>query len=454
MNFKSNIMKLDKNLIEKIINRPTLTELKDTNEKTSSDFESLPTSKTNRRIELPKNFDGRNTWKDFLSPVKNQGRCGSCWAFASTSCLADRFNIKSIGKLNINLSPARLIMCDFIGGELNMGHPEVSTDRIDEMNINALNKGSCQGNSLYDAWRYLYIIGTCTDECIPYDKVLGTQMKYNKLSDFKKKSDIPLCLNVTGPGGEMCANWKLDYYSGQEYGDPQRFYRAFHIYSIYPDEYYIRHDIFCWGPVTSGIVIYEDFYIFDPKTEIYKWNGYGEPVGGHAIEIVGWGEEKNTKYWIIKNSWGKDWGRNGYFYMERGTNNCKIEENVITGIPDFFYDPKLELPNPDQIIWVEDDENKKFRDRLSYDLTIKAGGIDPLTGFSRRAIATKQWLKNIPPINNALLPDYNTFIAGLIDIKKQKQNSKSKNTDIYIITLLLVEILILFFFIFKLFRKR
>ena len=449
MNFRSNIMKLDKNLIEKIESRPTLTQLKNTNEITEKNFNSLPPSKSQRNIFIPDNFDGREVWKDFLTPVRNQGKCGSCWAFASTSCLADRFNIQSIGKINVFLSPARLILCDFRGEELNIKHPEVSEQEVDIMNFDALKYGACQGNTLYDAWRYLYIIGTCTDECIPYDKILGNEIKYNKFSSFTKNSQLPLCLNITGPMGDMCSDWKLNFYNGQEYGTPQRFYRAYHIYSVSGtesqggSEYYIRHDIFSWGPVTTGITIYPDFYIFDPKKDIYKWNGYGEEeVGGHAVEIVGWGEEKGVKYWIIKNSWGDQWGRNGYFYMERGTNNCKIEENVISAMPDFFYDPKKNLSNPDEILWVEDSDNKKFRDRLSYDLTIMAGGIDPLTGYTRRVIRTKQWIKNNPPFDNTLLPDYNVFIAG--NIVSEKNNKK--NNFFYFKLLVVVIIFLLTFY--------
>ena len=63
----------------------------------------------------------------------------------------------------------------------------------------------------------------------------------------------------------------------------------------------------------------------------------GEVVGGHALEIVGWGVDNGKKYWWIKNSWGEQWGLGGYFRMIRGTNNCHIEENVMAGVPDFFY---------------------------------------------------------------------------------------------------------------------
>jgi len=41
--------------------------------------------------------------------------------------------------------------------------------------------------------------------------------------------------------------------------------------------------------------------------------------------LIGWGEENNEKYWVLKNTWGKDWGENGYFRMRRGTDESHIE---------------------------------------------------------------------------------------------------------------------------------
>lgn len=42
----------------------------------------------------------------------------------------------------------------------------------------------------------------------------------------------------------------------------------------------------------------------------------------HAVLAVGYGVEYGTPYWLIKNSWGKDWGTDGYFKMELGKNMC------------------------------------------------------------------------------------------------------------------------------------
>jgi len=74
------------------------------------------------------------------------------------------------------------------------------------------------------------------------------------------------------------------------------------------------------------------------KSGIYQWS-HGGLLGGHAIEIVGWGTESNVPYWIVKNSWNEDWGEKGFFRIVRGTDivrkvrNGGMDSQVLNGGP-------------------------------------------------------------------------------------------------------------------------
>ena len=84
------------------------------------------------------------------------------------------------------------------------------------------------------------------------------------------------------------------------------------------------------GPVEAAFTVFEDFEVY--KSGIYQ-HVTGETLGGHAVKIVGYGEENGTPYWKIANSWNESWGENGYFRIIRGKNHCDIEEEVYAGLP-------------------------------------------------------------------------------------------------------------------------
>jgi len=64
------------------------------------------------------------------------------------------------------------------------------------------------------------------------------------------------------------------------------------------------------GAVEVGFYVYEDFMNY--KSGIYT-HQEGQVLGGHAVKIVGWGEQGTQFYWIVQNSWGSSWGENGFF---------------------------------------------------------------------------------------------------------------------------------------------
>ena len=57
------------------------------------------------------------------------------------------------------------------------------------------------------------------------------------------------------------------------------------------------------------------------------------PVGRHAVRVIGWGEEGGTPYWLVANSWSREFGENGYFRIRRGTNEAGIESKAGAGLP-------------------------------------------------------------------------------------------------------------------------
>ncbi len=459
--------KLSASLQSQIQARPTKTLLIDSTSKTKSDYKKTGQiwnfEEPDPKLRAPASFDGRITWKGSLGKVENQGGCGSCWAFASTTMLAQRFNIQSRGLLNINLSQTKLILCDWGGKELQVNHPELPQFAFTLVNdaTSALGNTACYGNSLLDACRYLYEIGTCIEECIPYNETLNIDVgDFQKIGAFSRDSpsgtQLPLCTAVAGPMGDMCIGSHIDVNTGEEVGVPERFYRAYHFYRLYGipgseqgekggDDQIVR-EIWRWGPVATGMQVYPDFYTFNATKDIYKWNGKGPQVGGHAVVIVGWGEEKGIKYWIIRNSWGEEWGDKGYFRMVRGVNDCQLESNVICMMPDFFYPtgfnskdfrssqgPDKKPSNKTDILipsGVIKDPSKTInyatsfaqnRNIISDNILGSAGGIDPITGYTRRVMVTMPWINFQRPLFLEDLPKWSRFIAGIDSGPEQRK---------------------------------
>lgn len=432
-----------------IARNPTLTILRDANLEIEKKFATIPRLKDHINIEIPNFFDGRIVWKNFLTPVKNQGVCGSCWAFAGVSCLSNRFNIQSLGKINVDLSPTKLILCNFMGKEWEIKPPDTNPESLIGVNTLNLTASACTGNTLFDTWRYLYITGTSPEDCIPYNKKMTGEYSYNSLSDFSRDDFLPLCTNVSGPLGDMCYEVSFDNITGDEYGRPRRYFRCTYFYSIENDEISIMKEIYKWGPVSTGMIVYSDFYTYDSKNTIYDWDGVSVKTGGHAVEIVGWGEEKGVKYWIVKNSWGESWGKNGYFYIVRGKNLCDIENNVVVGIPDFFYPINYNINIPLDFAGIQTEKFKDFRSFISNKTSITAGGIDSESGYTRRVIIKKPWLDLSPPIRISELPNWETFIAGKISVaeihplRKTNMINKAIRILLYLIGILLIFIFVL-----------
>lgn len=69
-------------------------------------------------------------------------------------------------------------------------------------------------------------------------------------------------------------------------------------YSVKRDESHIMQELFDNGPVEAAFTVYEDFVNY--KSGVYQ-HVSGKALGGHAIRILGWGVENETKYWLVAN---------------------------------------------------------------------------------------------------------------------------------------------------------
>ena len=98
-------------------------------------------------------------------------------------------------------------------------------------------------------------------------------------------------------------------------GEPDEFKCVRGSHKVYETEEDIKAEILMNGPLTTFFLAYTDLLHY--KSGVYH-HVDGEFGGGHAVKIVGWGETKREKYWIIANSWGPEWGLDGYYWHRIG----------------------------------------------------------------------------------------------------------------------------------------
>uniref|UniRef100_A0A914BZG9 Uncharacterized protein n=1 Tax=Acrobeloides nanus TaxID=290746 RepID=A0A914BZG9_9BILA len=215
-------------------------------------------SSTNTSVVLPKNFD----WRDskIVTPVKDQGQCGSCWAFATIAVVEAQI-VKKTGQYQ-NLSEQELVDC-------------------------ALNLG-CNGGAPSLALTYIELNGIANETTYPYE-AKDQKCQANIKGDNRGHIDTWACIDLDE---DSAAYWLTKI-------GPI-------VYDIWvPDALYSYKSGVLWPSELDCLVGITKF-------------------AAHAVTIVGFGEENGVPYWLIKNSWGSDWGDNGYFKIHRGDKACAI----------------------------------------------------------------------------------------------------------------------------------
>ncbi|GKT28784.1 peptidase C1A, partial [Aduncisulcus paluster] len=242
--------------------------------RTSTERPALPVKRHFMSADaLPESFESSTAWPGLIGGIRDQGECGGCWAFGASEVLSDRCAIAR-GSNFIELSPEYLISCDTA-------------------------ENGCNGGNIDFVWAFLKTTGDVTEECFPYADVT-----------YDDGKELP-CPTTCDDGSALT------------------FYKASTIYNVDSNETSIATEILNNGPVEAAFSVYEDFYSYTSGIYEHTWGSY---MGGHAIKIVGWGLEEDTKYWTVANSWGADWGEAGFFRIVKGDNECGIESSVVAGL--------------------------------------------------------------------------------------------------------------------------
>ncbi|KAL5961509.1 Procathepsin L [Taenia solium] len=206
-------------------------------------------------LHVPNYIDWRK--KGLVTPIKDQGPCGSCWAFSATGALEGQYKKKK-GELT-SLSEQQLIDCSRSEG----------------------NDG-CNGGYMDYAFQYWMHNGAESERDYPYTAKDGT-CKFNSsnvITNVAKFVKVP------------------------EKSEEQ-----------------LKISVAKVGPISVGIDASSQGFMFY-NDGIFQDPTCSEDVLDHGVLVVGYNADKTRqKYWIVKNSWGEQWGQEGYIWMARDKEN-------------------------------------------------------------------------------------------------------------------------------------
>mmetsp|Transcript_46888 Transcript_46888/g.109544 ORF Transcript_46888/g.109544 Transcript_46888/m.109544 type:complete len:370 (+) Transcript_46888:38-1147(+) len=239
-------------------------------------------------------------WRSYgvISEVKNQGSCGSCWAFSTAGCLEAHLAIKMRSTWRApRLSEQQLVDC-----------------------AQAFNNHGCNGGLPAQAFEYVRSAGGLSTEFhYPYKaKTLKCSFKGSNLTEGLHFEPRSAGIGVKVPGGSV------NITAG--------------------DEKALKRAIALVGPVSVAFQVASDFRHYSSGVYSSKVCKSGPQDVNHAVLAIGYGKDRRSgkQYWLIKNSWDYDWGDEGFFKIEAFKNMC--------GVADCMAYPDLGLHEPESIL--------------------------------------------------------------------------------------------------------
>lgn len=240
--------------------------------------------------ELPIFVDWR--MKGVTTPVKSQGMCGSCWAFASTAVLESHVAIET-GFL-FELSPQQIVSCT-----LNPFH--------------CGGTGGCAGATAELAFNHVKEFGAVQEWQYGYQDGEGLPINCSLSSDTNRS---------TSKGKK--------YFNGAVAGISEYLTLPSNNYTI------LMNVVAKMGPVAVSVAclpwhLYKSGVFYEPMNE----NSKTSSDLNHLVVLEGYGTDEDTgeDYWIVRNSWGPQWGEHGYIRLKRvGEKECSIDRTPSDGI--------------------------------------------------------------------------------------------------------------------------
>jgi len=234
---------------------------------------------------------------DAVTPVKNQGQCGSCWAFSATSEIESQLALAGGDEYSIELSPQQITSCT----------PNTGTYGSD----------GCQGGFTEGAYEYVKSAPGLTNSFnIGYQQSLVASSATVACSTFESKIEAIAGADASLSGGYATV-------SGYTYATPACTSGACDTQdlaklaaALEETPVSICVNAGAWNDYTGGVM------------SSAQCGSMAADYQDHCVQATGFNTTAPTPYWIVRNSWASGWGEKGYIYLEYSKNTCGLADDA------------------------------------------------------------------------------------------------------------------------------